>query len=115
MRRSTWERFNKTYKIMENKVYIASYVAHRYDDGLYNEFYAFADAEMAWRQFMLYYYEMVGEGEEPDVDLGELRTRLVERGESVKVVYTDHMMEDHIIGVFVEEVIQIKVKKEQED
>lgn len=87
-----------------DRVYVASHVAHRYDDGLYQEYYVYVDAEIAWHRFMNYYYDMVGEGEEPKVDLDELREKLIERGESVSLTYTDVNMEDHIISVCVEDV-----------
>jgi hypothetical protein len=80
-----------------DKVYVASH-----DDGLHQEYYAYSDAENAWHWFMSYYQHMVGEG--GGVDLGELRSKLVERGESVSLTYTDVNMEDHIISVCVEDV-----------
>lgn len=98
-----------------DRVYVASHVAHRYDDGLYHECYVYVDAEIAWRRFMDYYYDMVGEGEEPKVDLDELREKLVERGESVSITYTDNCMEDHIISVCVEKLIHTRVKREESE
>ena len=97
---------NKTDKIMEtlDRVYVASHIAHRYDDGLHQEYHAYSDAENAWRWFMSYYQDMVGEGGESGVDLGELRSKLVERDESVSLTYTDVNMEEHIISVCVEDV-----------
>ena len=98
-----------------NKVYVVSYVANSHDDGLYNEVAVYVDPQMAWRYFLSFYYGSIGEGEQPRIDLDELRGKLVERGESVSVEYTDNYLDDYKLSVYVERLVHTRVKTEESE
>ena len=98
---------------MENRevVYVVNYIVNTYDIGLYNEVYVYGDALQSWGRFMALYNDMIDGCDEPsEVDLGAMRERLVNGGESISLHFTDNGMEDHLLSVSVECVIKKMTK-----